>query len=192
MPGKSKYSFGLEGKRFGRWTIVSFAYSRQESAKSYAYHWTCRCDCGIEKIVNARILYRGKSTSCGCYKNELDRTRTLKHGYLRNKINGNPKRRYEQNSWAHMKDRIDNPDNNHYHRYGGRGIKACIGMRDFANFLKVMGHRPTIKHSIDRANNDGHYSCGSCSECLSNLWPMNCRWATAIEQARNRSQHKAA
>lgn len=39
--------------------------------------------------------------------------------------------------------------------------------------------------SIDRKNNDGHYSCGKCEECIANGWPMNCRWATGKEQTRN-------
>jgi len=39
--------------------------------------------------------------------------------------------------------------------------------------------------SIDRINNNGHYSCGHCDDCIRNGWVMNCRWATMVEQARN-------
>ena len=62
--------------------------------------------------------------------------------------------------------------------YGGRGITVCdrwsrLNINGFVNFVSDMGERPSIKHSIDRMdNNDGYY-------------PENCRWATQIQQGNN-------
>jgi hypothetical protein len=53
-----------------------------------------------------------------------------------------------------------------------------------------MGRRPSIKHSIDRINNDGGYWCGKCEECLRLGRPANCRWATHIEQGRNMRRNR--
>lgn len=89
-------------------------------------------------------------------------------------------------SWAAAKLRCFYERNSSYKNYGGRGITMCLRWRnDFEAFLKDMGERPE-KTSIDRIDNDGHYSCGKCKECKDNNWKMNCRWATAKQQNENR------
>ena len=48
-----------------------------------------------------------------------------------------------------------------------------------------MGEHPE-KHTLERLDNDAHYSCGKCEECLHNKWTTNCTWATYKQQNRNR------
>ena len=48
------------------------------------------------------------------------------------------------------------------------------GKDGFVTFLRDVGPRPSLKHSIDRINNDGNYE------------PNNVRWATQTEQMYNR------
>lgn len=80
----------------------------------------------------------------------------------------------EHNIWLALRKRCNSPTDPAYCLYGGRGIKVCERWNDFNNFLADMGPRP-LGRSLDRIDNDGNYE------------PSNCRWATATEQSRNRS-----
>lgn len=78
----------------------------------------------------------------------------------------------EYRSWNSMRQRCNNPNNDRYFRYGGRGIRVCEAWSDFAQFLRDMGPRPK-GHTLERKNNDGNYE------------PPNCKWATPKEQQNN-------
>ncbi len=91
----------------------------------------------------------------------------------------------ENNSWRCMLARCTNPTNKDWKYYGERGVVVCNRWHKFDNFVCDMGVRPD-KCSLDRIDPTGNYSCGSCDECISNGWPLNCKWSTTKEQANNK------
>jgi hypothetical protein len=90
-----------------------------------------------------------------------------------------------------MMDRCFNATGFNFERYGARGITVCQFISNSPwSIVGLIGHRPQGK-TLDRINNDGHYSCGHCDQCKQNSWRMNVRWATRSEQGLNRrTNHK--
>lgn len=78
----------------------------------------------------------------------------------------------EHNSYVGARSRCTKPTNENYKNYGGRGIE--FRFTSFEHFLNHIGFKPSPLHTLDRINVDGHYE------------PGNVRWATQIEQNRNR------
>lgn len=129
--------------------------------------WLCRCDCGAEKILQSGHLREGRIKSCGCATSEFLKA-PRKHGQANSRTWA---------IWSNVIQRCENPKNRAFPKYGGRGIHVCERWHEFANFFADMGH-PGEGMSLDRRDNDGPYS------------PENCRWATDIEQARNKSTNR--
>lgn len=80
--------------------------------------------------------------------------------------------------WVAMRQRCNNPNNDNYDRYGGRGIKVSERWDSFENFIHDMYPTYADNLTINRINNDGNYE------------PLNCEWATMLEQAQNTSRNR--
>jgi hypothetical protein len=124
--------------------------------------WTCECVCGTQLEIQGQSLRSGNTRSCGCLGNH-DRQYPMSR---------------EEKIWRAMIYRCHHPNSRDYHKYGGRGIVVCCRWRDsFGVFLRDMGGCPSKRHSIDRIEGNRGYV------------PGNCRWATPVEQGRNRRDY---
>lgn len=135
-----------------------YVVKEEKYKKGTHYYYSVECDCGTKKIIRASTLTAGTKCCKDCANK--------KHGKSQTRI---------YNSWKAMIDRCCNKKSKVYKWYGLRGIKVCDRWLKLENFIEDMGDRP-IGKSLDRIDNDGNYEFA------------NCRWATAKEQALNRTR----
>jgi hypothetical protein len=154
----------LTGQQFGRLTVLIYVAMTRRGAE-----WLCRCSCQNTLKVLTVSLRSGNTTSCGCITRERLIAQNSTHGLTDTA---------EYTAWAHMLGRCYRPTDEHYDRYGGRGITVCERWHSFENFYADMGPKPSPLHEIDRIDNDGNYE------------PGNVRWATKQQQSRNRSTNR--
>jgi hypothetical protein len=151
----------LTGSIFGRLTVIG----KSERRVNKKVMWHCTCLCGESTEVTTGSLRNGVSTSCGCYRAEVSKKLLTTHGKSSS---------HEYFIWQGMKDRCLNPNNKVFKHYGGRGIEVCNRwLESFDNFITDRGNRPNLQYSIERIDNSLGYN------------NVNCKWASATEQARN-------
>jgi hypothetical protein len=153
-------SIDISGKKFARWTVLSFHGSVNKKRM-----WNCICECGTEMKVNGTSLRMGVSKSCGCLSADNVRTRLTKHGMTKHPLFG---------VWKGMLSRCNNPHAKSFPDYGGRGIKVCDRWLDFKAFHDDMIDAYGPGMTIERKDNEEGYS------------PGNCTWIPKAEQNRNR------
>lgn len=136
---------------------------------SKAIQWNCLCKFCNKTIfpVTSRNIREEKVKSCGCKTFELKSKSKSKHRMFGTRLYG---------IWAHMISRCYNEKVPEYVNYGGRGIIVCDlwknSFEEFQLWANQNGYNENL--TIDRINVNGNYE------------PSNCRWATNLEQVRNR------
>ena len=154
----------LKGLKFNRLTVINYDH-KDASGKSY---WKCQCDCGNVVIVRSDCLTTGNTKACGCMLKEMAGTKAKR--YL-TKHNLSKTRLYK--IWKGMIYRCRHNVKN----YGERGVAVCDewlhNFQSFYNWSTINGYDDSL--SIDRIDVNGNYE------------PSNCRWATILEQERNKT-----
>jgi hypothetical protein len=152
----------LTGKRFGRLVVISYSHSHIQPSKQKRAMWNVICDCGNEKKVSTSCL-KNKTTSCGCYLNEI-RTKGL---------NKKPKGEANFNyKYLSYKTRAKN------HK---KKIKFLLSKNEFRRIILMNCHycnsKPVYAHThrsyngeflsngIDRINSAIGYTIENCVPC---------------------------
>jgi hypothetical protein len=152
---------GEAQQRYGKLLVVGEPEKRFYGPTRYNVYVTVQCECGSPAFeVALRHLKKRKNMNCGCER-KLSAPRSDAHGkvgtgaYL---------------SWASMKARCLNPEDNSYPEYGGAGITVCERWLDFKAFYEDMGDRPEGM-TLNRVHGSKVY----CKDA--------CEWATLDVQA---------
>lgn len=156
----------ISGVKYERLSVIGYC----GAGAGYKQLWLCSCDCGSIIVVFRDKIESGHTKSCGCLQRDMTYLALKKHGLSSH---------YLYELWTNIKKRCLNAKTPNYHRYGGRGISISSDwVDDFPRFaeyiLDNLGERPDGM-SLDRIDNNGNYEEG------------NIRWATAKQQANNRS-----
>ena len=142
----------MAGKTVGMWRVVE----KDPEKKKRAY-WKCICTgCGATQSVSGTHLREGVKGGCRSCR-----------------LSG-PASKYpaEYNVWQNIKTRVLNTNRVTSATYNKLGMYEPW-KNNFMLFFHAVGPRPSIKHSVDRIDNNRGY------------FPGNVRWATSAEQARN-------
>jgi len=129
---------------------------------------TVKCQCGAVKNVRLDSILNGVVKSCGCYKSEREKHKTLTRGGVYYQI-------YEL--WRAIKSRCYKPTNISYKWYGAKGITMCDEWKnscdEFNRWATNNGYKRGLQ--IDRIDSNKGYS------------PENCRFVTPKENIRNKN-----
>lgn len=149
------------GKTFNSLTVIEL-YSGYYAGKTRRLI-KANCLCG--KIVTAtrEAILTGRTKSCGCIKL---------------KFKEREKAKAMRTSFQAMKSRCRDEDGKWYKYYKAKGIMYCERWNSFRNFYDDMHETWQPGLELDRIENDKGY------------YKENCRWATHLQQQRNKTSNK--
>ncbi|MBO4543141.1 MAG: hypothetical protein J5725_08185 [Bacteroidales bacterium] len=164
----------LVGKRYTKLVVTEYAGYTVGSTGNIYHLWKCKCDCGNEIVAKGVMLNQKHKMSCGCLSHKP------KNPWHTHHLADRPL----YNVWKSMKGRCYTPSNSAYYNYGAKGIKVCDEWKNdymsFHNWAVSQGYTEENRRNctVDRIDPNGNYC------------PENCRLATYIEQANNKTDTK--
>lgn len=161
----------LEGEVFGERVVVE----KSNETKNGYFLYLVKCKCGELSKVSGSYLRQYPNRKCrNCSLKDKNKKGRDHYNYKHGRATRLLGKQRIYHIWISMRERCLNPNAKQYKDYGGRGIKICPEWDDVEVFCQDMGERPSIRHTLDRIDNEKDY----CKD--------NCKWSTLEEQARNK------
>ena len=164
----------LVGKRYTKLVVTEYAGYTVGNTGNVYHLWKCKCDCGNEIVAKGVMLNQKHKMSCGCISHRP------KNPWHKHYLTDKPL----YNVWKSMKGRCYTKGNSAYKWYGEKGITVCDEWKNdymaFHNWAVSQGYTEENRRNctVDRIDPNGNYC------------PENCRLATYIEQANNKTDTK--
>lgn len=152
----------LTGQKFGNLTVIKEGDRDVRGAR----RWVCVCDCGGRTLSYQNHLRGGKSKSCGCNPNRINKT----HGESKTRL---------YTIWLNMKSRCDYVISESYKNYGGRGITYDTRWGKYEFFKEDMADGYSDDKTLERVDVNKGYG------------KDNCIWITKSQQARNKTRYRS-
>lgn len=144
------------GDKFNNWIII------KEEERTQSRRFLCKNSItSKEKSIRLCHLISGASKG-------IDRSTIKKHGLSKTR---------QWRIWMGIKARCNNPKEQNYQYYGGKGIRICERWKKFENFWEDMKEGYDDTMTIERMNNDSDY----CKD--------NCKWIPKSDQKYNKSSN---
>lgn len=153
------------GKRFGRLVAIRDLgmIRRNPTSTKKTHFFLFKCDCGREKMIAMSDVLKGKITSCGCLRHELN----LKS---KGRSCGNPKHGdcYKKiyQIYNNIKGKCYNKNNKSYSNFGGIGITICDEWENdyikFREWSYANGYQEKGNNSLCRKDLNKGFSPDNC------------------------------
>jgi hypothetical protein len=168
----------LSGHQYHQWKIIKLDEEKTKVSLYNQIYWIVECSCEFktqDSLSGMRIRSGKARKSCGCKVKKKRKEETVEQ---------QQKRRFD-GIYRNIFNRCYDENHKEHHRYGGKGIVISEEWHDFKNFQRDMWNA----YLEFEAENGLNTATIDRIDPALNYTKDNCRWATQLQQARNRSSN---
>jgi hypothetical protein len=148
----------LTGQKFHRLTVIKNV-AQPKNTHSGTF-WLCKCDCGMEKIINGSSLIDNHTTSCGCYAKEVtSELNKIEYGQA-----AKNSRFSQYKHSAKKRNLIFSLSKDEFLKLTQQNCFYC-GKEPIQNCKNFSGNGNYYYNGIDRVDNEIGYILSNCVSC---------------------------
>ena len=142
------YNQDLTGHQYNSLTVLEQVADNRPTVRK-GFYWKCQCVCGTTAVVEASALRSGNTKSCGCALLGINET----HGESLSP---------EYDCWRRMVASCTFPTHRSYAGFQLKGITLNPEWMEIENFLRDMGRKPSLVHTLHRKDQTKGFNRENC------------------------------